>query len=128
MEESRKGLPDRIIRHLHAAARNFGLEPDEETIATIREVKNRTGYLMDPHTAVGYLGARRFLDAAGDGRKIITLSTAHPGKFQEMVAEALGSAPELPERLKGLLDLPKRAEKIGGTLEDLKEVLLSRHG
>ncbi len=101
---------------------------DEETIATIREVKNRTGYLMDPHTAVGYLGARRFLDAAGDGRKIITLSTAHPGKFQEMVAEALGSAPELPERLKGLLDLPKRAEKIGGTLEDLKEVLLSRHG
>jgi hypothetical protein len=35
MEGSRNGLPDTIIRHLHAAARNFGLEQDEETIARL---------------------------------------------------------------------------------------------
>ena len=98
---------------------------DEETLETIARVKENTGYLMDPHTAVGYLGSRRFSEK-NPGSRIITLSTAHPGKFQEVVEEATGTAPELPERLKSVLSLPKKAEKVGNHLGDLKANLLRR--
>jgi threonine synthase len=57
------------------------------TLATIRDFYNSHGYLLDPHTAVGVHAARRFL--SGD-EPMICLATAHPAKFEEAVARALG--------------------------------------
>ncbi len=57
------------------------------TIAAIRDVYRSTGYLMDPHTAVGYHVAQSWLDPK---EPMVCLATAHPAKFPEAIQEALG--------------------------------------
>lgn len=61
---------------------------DEQILTTLRDTYERTGYLLDPHSAVGYKVARDLADDV----PTVTLATAHPGKFPEAVQQALGSA------------------------------------
>lgn len=77
----------------------------EETLATIADFHRTTGYLLDPHTAVGVKGALSGL--AGDAT-VVCLATAHPAKFGEAVAKATGSEPPLPPSLNGIEKLPSR--------------------
>jgi threonine synthase len=81
---------------------------DEATLSTIRDVHERHGVLICPHTAVGVAAARARV-RAGEGGPYIVLATAHAGKFAEVVVEATGRAPELPPRL---ARLEGRAERI----------------
>src|SRR5690606_8390512 len=57
---------------------------DAETRKAMRDVFERTGYTLDPHGAVGYLGIRRFLPEFGPAVGVF-LETAHPGKFRDVV-------------------------------------------
>jgi threonine synthase len=76
------------------------------TAATMAEVLQATGALVDPHTAVGIRAGRaRRLDAKVP---LITLATAHPAKFPDAVQRATGIRPELPERLANLYERPER--------------------
>ena len=62
---------------------------DDEVKATIRRVYDTRGYLLDPHSAIGYLG----LTTTGvDLQKTpgIFLATAHPAKFHEVVESIIG--------------------------------------
>ena len=62
---------------------------------TIGEVYRRTGYVCDPHTAVGFCAAEQYRrDRAGDA-PIVVLSTASPYKFPGAVLSAIGE--DLPE-------------------------------
>jgi threonine synthase len=81
-----------------------GRADEAETAATIGETWRATGFLPDPHTAVGLAVARRF---AKPGTPMITLATAHPAKFAEAVERATGRSPPAPE---GTGDLIARAE------------------
>ncbi|QJA05813.1 threonine synthase [Thermosulfurimonas marina] len=76
----------------------------KETLETIRDFYQETGYILDPHTAVGVRAALEFLEA----RPMICLATAHPAKFPEAVSRALGFEPPIPEALKGLSERPRR--------------------
>lgn len=64
---------------------------DMDTLAAMRQVHHRTGYLMDPHTAVGWLGLETAREEGLEGPAVL-LATAHPAKFPETVAEAVGHA------------------------------------
>ncbi len=105
---------------------------DEETVETIRRVYEATGEILDPHGAVGYLGAERFLAKLSGPRarsaRVVTLATAHPGKFVEVVERAIGKRPELPASLRRLQDLPKRSVVIENRIERLRALLLDRFG
>lgn len=76
---------------------------DAETLDAIRRVYEEQGYLMDPHTAVGWLALRRRGGVGRDrkSRPGIVLSTASPAKFPETVERATGIEPDwrsmLPE-------------------------------
>jgi threonine synthase len=96
---------------------------DEETLDTIRTVYKRNGRILDPHTAVGYLASERFL-AAHERAQLVTLSTAHPGKFVEVVEKAVDARPELPPALSRLLLLPKHSVVVENTLSALSAFLL----
>lgn len=77
-----------------------------ETAATIRATLERTGYLLDPHTATAVRVAQ---DCAGSpGVPMIVLATAHPAKFPAAVEDACGVRPSLPPWLKGLMDREER--------------------
>ena len=70
---------------------------EDETRRTIREVYRESGYLLDPHSAVGVAAARRARVEVGERRPIVSLATAHPAKFGDVIREELGFDPELPE-------------------------------
>lgn len=75
---------------------------DEDTCETIRSVHAETGYLLDPHTAIGVKAAR----ACWRNKEVpmITLATAHPVKFPEPVVKAGLQLPELPAHMADLFE------------------------
>jgi len=96
---------------------------DEETLREISNVHHDTGYVCDPHTAVGLASARRYRKETGEKRPIIVLSTAHPAKFPDIIERALGVLPEVPERLSALIGGPKSVRRMSAELSDLSAIL-----
>ncbi len=99
---------------------------DEETKVAIKEVYEKEGYLMCPHTAVAYLGLRDYFKETGSQANGVFLSTAHPAKFQEVVSEIIGKEVELPEKLAELDKREKVALPMGTDFEGFKKYLLER--
>jgi threonine synthase len=79
---------------------------DEETRDKIRETIENTGYLCDPHGAVGLLGLQEYLEHVDNTATGIFLETAHPAKFKPVVEEIIGKEISLPERLSECLEKP----------------------
>ena len=96
---------------------------DAETLETMRELHRATGYLADPHTAVGLTAARRHRAAHGTDAPVVVLATAHPAKFPEAVLTATGVTPPEPDRLAALRDGPTRVETLPATLDALRPFL-----
>lgn len=74
---------------------------EEETRDQIRDTYAQTGYILDPHTAVGVHAAKEIPGA-------ICLATAHPAKFGVAVKEAIGVESEPPPSLQGLMEKETR--------------------
>jgi len=98
---------------------------DEETLRLMHDVEQRHGYVLDPHTAVGVLGWQSFAKQNQSRTRGIVLATAHPAKFAETVARAIGVPPEMPERLAAFLDRPKKSIPFPNRFSELQEFLLS---
>ncbi len=100
---------------------------DEKTVETISRVYTEHGVFIDPHTAVGFLAAERFIESRKDAKiHVSILSTAHPSKFMETVEKATGKVPELPRPLKEALEKKKESIPVGNSLHDLKSYLMDR--
>lgn len=99
------------------AARAF---TDADVRRAIRELDERHGYVCDPHTAIGYLGASA---AFGDHAPRVVLATAHPAKFREVVEPIIGRPVPLPPGLAEALARPRRTVRIQPTLEALAELV-----
>jgi len=100
---------------------------DEETRDTMRRVHEESGMLIDPHTAVGVLASRRYREDSRFDGQILSLATAHPGKFVDIVEQATGTAPDLPATLRETMDKKKQAISLEPSLERLREFLLDRY-
>ena len=95
---------------------------DEETKVAMKEIHESTGYIADPHGAVGYLGAKAHLEQNPDSHCVF-LETAHPTKFLDVVEEVLDVKVELPEQIQAVMGKTKEATKIS-SYSDLKSFLL----
>jgi threonine synthase len=86
----------------------FDAERTDEaaTLATIKSLETATGYLADPHTAVGVSAAQRV--TRRPGTPMITLATAHPAKFPDAIRQAIGRVPPEPEIVARQRVLPER--------------------
>jgi len=96
--------------------------------ATLQEIRNfyaETGYLLDPHTAIGVKAA---LDLLPPDSARICLATAHPAKFSETVEQALGFQVEAPESVRKLYGKPTRCEIMDADLDDVREFLVAHIG
>ena len=98
---------------------------DNQTREAIKDVYNRNNYLMDPHSAIGYLGIKSYLSNHSTNSSGIFLSTAHPIKFKEQVEKSIGKEIPMPSRLKGIMEKSKRSIEIK-SYNDLKDQLLSK--
>ena len=94
---------------------------DAQTIEAIQKV-NPSGYTLDPHGAVGYLGLKDFMKS-NPGYIGVFLETAHPGKFKDVVEDALGEKLILPERLAAFLEGEKKVIGMGKEFREFKEFL-----
>lgn len=126
---------------------------DEGTVNSIRSCNTRTGYIIDPHGAVAWQawddirrgamenlvnGIKNPTDKPGLTPNIpkwadkvlnktavgIILETAHPAKFGDIVTNAIGREPSLPDRLEKVLSLPDRSIPMKADYESFKEWLL----
>ena len=84
---------------------------DAAAAAAIGKVWQEQGYLMDTHTAAGWVVAEDYVNQTGDKRPMVVLSTASPYKFPAAVLEAIGgdlSGDEFDqmERLEAMTKVP----------------------
>ncbi|MCF3972874.1 threonine synthase [Paracoccus salsus] len=96
---------------------------EDETLAMIRTVREETGQILCPHSAVGVAVARQHVEP---GVPMVTLATAHPAKFPDAVEKAVGIRPALPPHMAGLFDLPERVTRVDNDIEALKSLILER--
>ncbi len=98
------------LKQLFAGAR----VDEDETRSVIRRLHEATGYICDPHTAVGISAAAGVArDAAVP---MVVMATAHAAKFPDAVASAIGVRPAEPARLAGQRQLAERVTRLPNDL------------
>ena len=99
---------------------------DEGTCATIAEVFEQCGEVLDPHTAIGVRAARECRRSLSV--PMITLGTAHPVKFPDAVRQAgVGEALHLPAHLSDLFEREERMTVLANSLADVQG-FVAAHG
>ena len=90
-----------------------GVATPEETEAEMRGVKDRCGYILDPHTAVATYVART-LGYPKAGKPVVIAATATPYKFPETCRRAFGAdvLDNPPPSFKDLETLPIAQTKV----------------
>jgi len=90
---------------------------DEETRNAILKIYNTSGYIADPHGAVGYLGLKKYQENH-PGTYGIFLETAHPVKFLDVVEETIGESLDIPPQIEKVMD----KEKISIAIKNYREL------
>jgi threonine synthase len=106
---------------------------DQEVRETIRRVYETRGYLLDPHSAIAYLGLKqelRALDPAASSstrtsaeRVGVFLATAHPAKFGEIVEPIIRRPIVTPAPLADALARPRHILRIDASFDAVTEAL-----
>ncbi|MDE2334386.1 MAG: threonine synthase [Rhodospirillales bacterium] len=95
---------------------------DAATIAAIRDIEASTGYLVDPHTAVGMAAARAL---SPQGIQTVVAATAHPAKFPDAIEAAIGRRPPLPSHLADLYERDERYIRLPADLGQIEAAVRS---
>ena len=100
---------------------------DKSTKEAIRSLFNSNNYLSDPHSAVGYLGLKKYM-AINNIENVngIFISTAHSIKFKDVVENAINTNISYPKAIKDIMGKEKESSSIENYSE-LKEYLLQRN-
>jgi threonine synthase len=110
---------------------------EDKTLGTIANVFEKHGYLLCPHSAVGFAAAEAYL-VKYPNQRVVTLATAHIGKFTEHILANIqyGTNKEkserfrtavvnsVPEKLRLLEKSETRRIDIDNSVEDIKEFLI----
>ena len=80
-----------ITSDMKAKCKDFvgGYATEEEVLERIHEIYERTGYVLDTHTAVASFVYKMYAKQSGDDTTNVVVSTASPYKFTRSVMEAL---------------------------------------
>ncbi len=84
----------------------------EESRQCIKEIFEKSKYLIDPHTAVAYTVYKKYIKETGDKTKTVIVATASPFKFTKSVMESIDSRYEkfndfeLIEKMSDLVQVP----------------------
>jgi threonine synthase len=97
-----------------------GRSTHADRIATIREIDERYGVVVDPHTADGLKVGREHRDA---GVPLVCLETALPVKFGATIREALGREPARPAAFDGIEDRPQRFVVLPADASKVKAII-----
>ncbi len=93
------------------------------TLETIKAFYLETGYILDPHTAVGVTAG---LAMKEEDMPMICLATAHPAKFPEAVKGAIGKEPPKPPRIAELEGKECRFQVLPASVDRVKAYIAER--
>jgi threonine synthase len=119
-------LPRLLAWHQGGPAVHAVTVTDAETLDVMRRVREQGGYIVCPHTAVGWKAAEDLV--ARDTRKnldVVVFGTAHPAKFPDVLQDAFGdrNATTFP------FALPKPEPlRVGNDYEAIRQLLDSEAG
>ena len=120
----------------------------------IRSCNDKTGYIIDPHGAIGYkawkdiynggmekliAGEKPDFNLPGLTPNIpdwanavvnksavgVVLETASPAKFGQIVTDAIGKEPPMPDRLEAVMRLPDNAIPMENDYNQFKDWLIA---
>ena len=97
---------------------------DARVVAEITSVHRRHGYVLDPHSAIGWLALQDALTRDPEARGVF-LATAHPAKFREIVEPAIGRPVPLPAELSDALSRPRKSISMPAEYAALERFLRS---
>lgn len=100
---------------------DYGSVSDDETRENMRNLHQKTGYILEPHASVAH---KVLTDSLKDGEVGIFLGTAHPAKFKEEVDKTLGLDLPLPKPLADKLGAPAYKTVIEPDFERLKKIMV----
>jgi len=100
-----------------------GSSTHADRVATIRELWQTDGVLIDPHTADGVHVARQLLETGAVAGPVIAYETALPVKFAATIEEAIGEVPPMPPRFAGIEDAPRHVIDMPNDVTALKRWL-----
>lgn len=117
-ETGRYRITEEMRSHLADFYGNYANE--EETAQTIRDLYQKTGYVIDTHTAVASCVYKKYREETKDYKTAVIASTASPYKFTRSVMNAIDAGYnsdddfELADKLSELsgTEIPKAVEEI----------------
>ena len=112
-------LNDAALEKMRSLFSSYRLD-DDAMIEVIRKVFDDTGYLLDPHTAIGVEAARKV--RRRQDIPMVCLATASPAKFPEAAQKAGQSeAPALPASMADLFEREERYTVQGNDLAAIQK-------
>ncbi len=96
---------------------------DEQIAETLADCYKKTGYLLDPHGAVGYRALTEMLKPNEVG---VFLETAHPAKFKDTVEGIIKDEVKIPAKLQEFMKGQKQSVAMTKNFDDFKKYLLSK--
>jgi threonine synthase len=110
---------DEYRRALSDSKFSSGASSHAKRLAAISEVHNRTGRIIDTHTADAFTVSQSFA-AAEPQIPMLILETALPAKFGETITEALGIPAPRPAGLEDLEQRPRRVQEMANSAADVR--------
>ena len=99
---------------------------DKSTIDSIKKLNQENNYIADPHSAIGYLGLKKYLQENNlSNCNGLFVSTAHPIKFKDTVESSIDSQIEYPDSIRSIMDKEKRTKTMK-SYSELKEYLIDK--
>ncbi len=95
---------------------------DDDVRRAMQRLHDEHGYVADPHSAIAWLGALRRLEPHPNER-VLALATAHPAKFGDVVAAAIGREVPVPAPLADAMVRTRQVTHIEARLEALTPLL-----
>ena len=141
------GNPSNFVRILEIMQNNFSALQnaltsyritDSDTKSTIARVYKTNNYILDPHGAVAFVAAEKFLTETDNNNKskengevgnqlrAVILETAHPVKFPEVVEEAIGKSLSIPASVQNLFEKEKVAIPLAPNYAAFKNWMLNK--
>ncbi len=96
---------------------------DKQTQMLMKACYAETGYILDPHTAVGLFAGMQVRE--DPSVPLVALGCAHPAKFPDAVEAAIGIRPELPPHLADLYDRKEHMTTLDNDLAKVQDFIKS---
>ena len=119
-------VSDEILQNIQKEFDAYAVD-DVTTKKTIKEFFDKTGEILDPHTAIGVYASGKFIEGKDyNGEIVVTLATAHPAKFPDAVVDAGAPNPALPNFLKNLFSEKERFEITENNIDSVRKFISER--